>query len=202
MLRRGRSSERHRLVEIVDDAFARMVSEQCRLQAYLEETTTTRVAFNAKFADALIFVRYFDEFHARERRRLAPLLLERLEDLPERFDGFVELPRDAVWAAGLRVVRVSRGSFVGPAFQVDATAFLANPIVERLEGKCRKAYSGSAPIELLAYFELQPTVAEVWRDRVVGCIAENLSESPFRRVWVYDANTKSVLFESALRSGR
>ncbi|MEO5820545.1 MAG: hypothetical protein ABIT71_08565 [Vicinamibacteraceae bacterium] len=126
--------------------------------------------------------------------------MEHLEALPNGFIGAVDLPTTLDWTSTLRFVRISRGNFVGPAFQVDAATFLGNPIVARLERKFRKVYSGSAPIELLAFFELQPTAVAMWQAHVARFVAENLADSPFRRVWVYDANTKSVLLESARRS--
>ena len=139
-----------------------MVSDQSRLQTHLGEVSLTRPALQARLGNALVFIGYRAEVPLRERERHARSLMELLEALPDGFVGAVDPPASLDWTGSVRFVRISRGTFAGPAFQVEAATFLGNPIVDRLDQK--------------------------------------VSKDPFRRVWVYDANTKSVLLESALRS--
>jgi hypothetical protein len=68
-------------------------------------------------------------------------------------DG-VPLPRPV---ASLRVLR---GRFIGPCFDIDAVGSLGDPTVDAIRTECDKAYNTPHPVELLAYYELQPELPE------------------------------------------
>ena len=191
------SELRFELVEIVDEHFARMVSDQIRLQTHLEEVSLTRPALQARLGSALVFIGYRAEVPLRERERHARSLMELLEALPDGFVGAVDLPASLDWTGSVRFVRISRGTFAGPTFQVEAATFLGNPIVDRLDRKCQKTCSGSAPIELLAFFELQPTAVALWHDQVARSSQRTSPTLPFAASGS-TMRTRSLCFSSQL----
>jgi hypothetical protein len=71
----------------------------------------------------------------------------------------------------------------------------ADPLVGRIQTKFSKSYEASAPLELLAFYELQPVSPEaLWRSQLHEFVVQNLETSPFRRVWVYDVGNRKVRY--------
>ncbi len=101
----------------------------------------------------------------------------------------------------VRKVRVTRGEFVGPVFQVDGATFISDPVVERIAGKFAKRYQTANRLELLAFYELHPTQrAEVRLPAVQAFVQDNMPSSQFSRVWVFDTENKAVLYLFPMKS--
>lgn len=65
--------------------------------------------------------------------------------------------------------------------------------LERIAKKFGKKYPNGC--DLLAYFDLQPIVAEKsWLPGVESFIRENIKQSSFKRVWIYSIPQKKVMF--------
>ena len=92
-------------------------------------------------------------------------------------------------------MRITRGDFVGPLFQVDGATFISDPVIERISGKFKKKYEISGRLELLAFYELHPTQrAEYQLPDVEESVRSNLHSSQFSRVWIFDAENRAVLY--------
>ena len=78
-----------------------------------------------------------------------------------------------------------------------AGAFISDPIIARIQEKFAKKYTTDAPIDLLAYYQMHPTYrAEYELPGVREYVLANLAGSHFSRVWVFDAENRSVLYRS------
>ena len=86
-----------------------------------------------------------------------------------------------------------------PEFDVEAVASIGDPTVGCIRAKCQKSYDTPYPIELLAYYELQPQApATFWRPRLESFVTGNSSDGLFRRIWVYDIGAKAIAYESGM----
>jgi hypothetical protein len=93
----------------------------------------------------------------------------------------------------VRTITISRGDFESPEFDVEAVGSIGDPTLDRVRGKWVKSYATRYPIELLAYYELQPQAPEaLWLPRLSSFISDNWNASPFRKVWVFDIGSRSV----------
>ena len=180
------------LVETIDPALAQSAAAQIRLQEALREGAANTLS---DLRDALIFVQYVRSTRVQERVRTVVNLINYLGSLPPGFNGDHVVHRDSPLGSVVRAVRVTRGSFVGPIFQVEGGAWISDPIVECIGRKLAKRYPVAHRLELLAFYELQFTpMATMKIPEVEAFVESHLLESQFERVWVFDAENRSVLF--------
>jgi len=183
------------LVEIVDSQLARAVGNQMGLQPRLSDAAANRGL--SGFSDALICVRFLNTSGSAQRNQAIPLILAMLQQLQPGFQGNVTIQNDSTLSAAVRSVRITRGNFVGPCFQVDGATFISDPVIERIQGKFSKRYDTDNRLELLAFYELQPTQrAEMRLPGVEAFVRNNLHSSQFSRVWIFDAGHRAVLFSA------
>jgi hypothetical protein len=185
------------LVEVVDPRLARAIGLQLTHQPQLITAADTAVqSGGADLANALVYVSYDRAASAAQRNAAVPSLMATLQALPAGFVGDVPI-QDASLAGLVKRLRISRGDFVGPAFQVDGATFVGDPILERLVGKFGKTYSTAHRLELLAFYELQPSVrAEYQMPAVDALVKSGLASSSFSRVWIFDVGSRTVLYHS------
>lgn len=182
------------LVEI-DPQLARAFGNQLRLQSELSDAAETHGL--SGFSDALIYVRFLNTSGSAQRNNAIPLILAMLQQLTPGFQGTVTIQDDSTLSAAVRSVRITRGDFVGPCFQVDGATFISDPVIERIQGKFSKRYDAGNRLELLAFYELQPTQrAEMRLPEVEAFVRNNLHSSQFSRVWILDAGRRAVLFSA------
>jgi hypothetical protein len=181
------------LVEVVDSDLAKAIGIQVKFQSRLEAIVRDRRVKGV--ADALVFVRFSSSTTNSQKQHACDVIVNVLERLPNGFVGSID-PGDHGGLIGVvRKLQLSRGTFVGPAFQVDGGAFISDPIIERLREKFEKTYTTDAPVELLAYYELHPTArAEFELPGVGDYVRANLRMSPFSRVWVFDVANRRLLY--------
>jgi hypothetical protein len=191
------SEVRFELVEIVDETFARRVSDQIHIQHELGLAAEARGLSSGTMCDALVFVVYRDSATSRQRLLGASSLTDWLGTLPDSAIGRIQ-PLDDALRRTIQFVSISRGRFTGPVFQVDASSFISNPLIGRVSAKFAKKYvADNAAIELLAHYDLQPAgPPEVWTEELRQFVPDRLSSSQFRRVWVFDSNVGRVVFRS------
>jgi hypothetical protein len=188
------------LVEVIDSGFATSVNEQIRIEQSLRRAVAEDLSASLEcFSDALIFIRFRSNAGLLGREKSIPALFEFLRELPVSFVGDVVIPSKTKLHKWVKALRVTRGEFPpGPHFQVEAGRWLADPIIECLTSKFGKRYKTECPIELLVYYDFHPAaLAESRIPAVRGFVNANIGSSPFRRVWVYAAETRAVLYDSA-----
>ncbi len=122
-------------------------------------------------------------------------LIDYRSGLPREFEGSHVVPAGVPLNSVVRSIRVTRGTFVGPAFQVDGGTFISDPIIQCIERKFAKTYRVSQRLELLVFYELQSTpLAEMRVAEVEAFLNRNQRGSQFARVWVFDVENRSMLF--------
>jgi hypothetical protein len=182
------------LVEIVDAKLARAEADQRTWQQRLSDAAQSSVLRN--LGNALVYVSFARNTAAAQKSGVIPGLMALLRQLPADYQGDVALSGHV--NAIVRRVRVRRGDFVGPCFQVDAATFITDPVVEQIEGKLKKNYAMNRRLELLAFYELHPTHrAEFELPAVEDCVRNNLQGSQFSRVWIFDVENRTVLYRSS-----
>jgi hypothetical protein len=183
------------LVEIIDSDLAKAVGIQLKFQNRLENDVLARQIKG--LSDALVFVRFSGASTNTQKLQACDVLLNVLEQLPEGRYGNIDPAGHAGLAGAVRTLRLTRGDFVGPVFQVDGGTFISDPVIGRIQEKFAKKYTTDAPIDLLAYYEMHPTHrAEYELPGVDDYVRTNLAGSPFSRIWVFDADNMKLLYRS------
>jgi hypothetical protein len=154
------------LVEIIDDGWASLTSGQFRdttslRQAYRSSTGDQRIALDERLGNALVYVSFCAGITAKRRRAAVSEILHYLSTIAPDFSGDWKPPVGSALHDTVRAIRTSRGDFPGPEFDVEAVAAISDPTVDTIRAKWAKTYSSPHPIELLAYYELQPQAPEV-----------------------------------------
>ncbi len=191
------------LVEILDEGWARLTSSQFgdadRLrEAYGASTGEFRKALDRRLNNALVYVAFERAVSSRDRRASLPAILEELSRIEGDFTGEWRPRRGTALFDKVRIVGISRGGFEGPEFDVEAVGSIGDPTVERVQAKWQKSYRTACPIELLAYYELQPTLPdEMWLPHLTAFLEANWTTAPFRRIWLFDVGGKTIPYSGA-----
>ena len=190
------------LVELIDQDYALRAWSQLKLKsrfekAYedLEPHRKARVA--ERMGNALVHVVFDEGATFRAKEHAVDQVFDTMAGLDAAFEGKLRRSDHANLPAAIGSISVSRLDSPGPFFDVDAVGSLGDPTAERIRGKWEKTYETAHPIELLAYYELQPELPEeLWRHQLDAFLDAHGSSSPFRRVWVYDCGADTVRFSS------
>lgn len=190
------------LVEIIDQDWARLTSGQFReaaalRAAYESASGGLRVALDSQLHNALVYVEFRPGLASQERKEAVPLILHELSSLPAHQTGIWRPGPGTLLATTLRSITISRGEFHGPQFDVEAVSFIGDPTVQRIRSKWRKSYSTSRPIELLAFYELQPLMpVDIWKSHLDSFVQVAWNSGPFRRVWLFDVSSESIPYRA------
>jgi hypothetical protein len=135
------------------------------------------------------------------RKAVIPDIIRVLEKVDRTTEGALPLTDYASLRPIVRRLTITRrGEFDGPRFYVAAGGSFGDPIVARVREKFLKSYHTSAPIELLAFYQLQPVSPDaLWLLQLHEFVTSNLGCSPFRRVWIYDAVQRKVRYMHPLK---
>lgn len=186
------------LVEIVEGEWAQLISNQIRLQQtlYIEHEKAGHPLATA-YGDALIYIRCLAEASYKQREKAIPELFGFLAALGTGVKG--DIAAIGELAKTIRSVHISRGDFgPGPFFQVEGVSAIGDPTADSIQGKWLKKYQTQHPVDLLAYYNWQPTIPEAfWIGPVQSFIEANWATSPFQRVWICDPASKKILFTAA-----
>lgn len=196
------------MVELIDQGLAQRTHEQIRFQRLFEDAyqslpVNKRTELEKHFGNALVHVAFHPDISSRVREDAIPLVFCFLQKLCPSFMGNSSPETRSPLHKVVRKITVSRGDFVGPCFDTEAGGPFADHTLERIRQKFEKIYENSFPIELLAYYELQPVLPDdLWLPRLRTFIGQHLGGSRFRRVWVYDIKSKEIKFVGSKQSLR
>jgi hypothetical protein len=108
------------------------------------------------------------------------------------FSGNVSLAK--ALADDLSRFHVSRGDFLGPSFHVDAVSSFSDPSLATITDKLCRSYGTKLPLELLAYFQLQPMKAGTpCAPGLEDVVRAHLEGSQFLRVWFFELSSREIL---------
>jgi len=121
-------------------------------------------------------------------------VVELLQNISPSDLGNIQLGMSSSVGKIVRRITIMRGKFTGPCFSIRAGGSFSDPMIDIVEQKFGKEYPTANPVELMAYYELQPPPFDwVWQ-QLDDFTKRNLATSPFRRVWVYNHATKRVKY--------
>jgi hypothetical protein len=190
------------LVEIIDQEWARLTSgmfsdRNSFRTAFDAATGGFRADLDARLHNALVYVEFTNDATSSQRRGAVPAILHQLTDLQIEFEGRWRPPAGHQLTGILRSVTISRGSFNGPEFDVSAVSSIGEPTVDRIRTKYHRTYVTTRPVELLAFYELQPLApAALWHSRLNSFVEASWSTAPFRRVWLFDVGSRIITYRA------
>lgn len=187
------------LVELIDRDFARKINTAIDLKGRLEELfnqlpQNERDEISHRFGNAVVEVVPRNGASSRRVESDLPNVLRALQTAPFGLEDMVSATALGLEATEINHLLVARGELNGPCFDLDTTLTCSDPTVERIAAKFKKNYKTTAPIELLAYSELQPPApGNTWKPSLLEYCQSNLGQSPFRRIWIFCIRSREIL---------
>jgi hypothetical protein len=153
--------------------------------------------FQQKYHNALLFFRFSPRISLNRRRGVIRRVFEKLLAFNGDVTGEV-LDGDPDLFPVLRSIRVARGRFTGPLFDVPSGGWVGDPTSLLIKKKLLKRYATPHPRELLVYHDINPMFpGEVWRARLFEALEAQPKPLPFQRIWVFDCKKNEVAFHYA-----
>lgn len=188
------------LTELIDQTHMARIGLMFKTKQHLNnywqsELDAADVAlFLSKFSDALLHFDYSQTTSFNERKVASKKAFPKLLHLPDSCDGEF-LNSDPELTPVLQCVQVRRVGLVHPIFDVGSYGSLGDPTSQAIKNKFSKNYKCDYPIELLAHINwgIMPH-EDVWKNSAQNA-ASQISNSPFRKVWVFDMTDKKIKFE-------
>lgn len=187
------------LVEVIDNHYARAISQMFALKNKFEQSfeslpAAKRDRLQKALSNASIFVTYHDKLNLRQKRAAIPHIFEFLQQLePNDLEDF-ETSMNSSLRLVVQRIRVARGSFSGPMWTVTTVGLLSEPTIRILQDKFSKSYNTCSPrIELIGFFNFQPTPFVLPISDIENFIKDNISSSPFAAVWLYSSGEDNVI---------
>jgi len=186
------------LVECLDNSIAKTTSDQVSLKYLLDNEVNKlslykKTRFKRKYNNAFIHIAFNKKLPLIKRRRLIPGIIDFFLNLNEN-----QIKKDKIQRGvcpGIKWLKISRGVFVGPMFRVEGVTSFSVSILKEIKDKFNKKYETKNKIDLLAYYALQPEIPENhWLPETAVYIKDNISNSPFNRVWIYSYTKNKILF--------
>ncbi len=198
------------LVECIDNSIAQSTYDSLRLnKALVDELDKLpqerRERFRASFGNALIYIAFVGGLSLNKRKGSIPALFDYLLTLGGTGERKFDLRSHQDLGGVVRSIAISCGYPTGPALKVEAITSFADPCRERIQKKFKKEYKAESPVELLAYYELQPELPEThWLPSVEEFMKKNLKSSVFQRVWIYSVTKNRIIlaYPRCLRLGQ
>ncbi len=190
------------MIELVDREIAREHGAQFAIERLLAEIMERQGV--SGLGDAAVYVAFHEGRALRERKAAVDPVVALVAGLPAGFAGDVPVRGSRPLTRAVRRLHVSRWPHLaGPIFSVATGGPFTHPPIDALAEHLKKAYRSAAPIELLSFYYWHPVVPERWSHPTLQAfIATELPRSAFRRVWVYDLASDSILFVYPRDGGR
>ena len=131
----------------------------------------------------------------RSRMSLATKIIEQLMLAGPNLEGELLLSPDLKKLASVKVGREKR---LSPFFDLSLpTHYNAVPLAA-VDNKFEKSYITRFPMELLGYYDAQDVPPESETKRLYALLDDRLSQSSFRRAWVFDFRQHRVCYQTML----
>ena len=187
------------MVRLIDrDRLARRIGDQEKLERHFEEYCKSlpeglRDQLQARIGNARISVKMPPSASLSARRDAIPKIVHLLLAVDSAFEGNLNLPSDLAKIASVKIQRGHRRRYL---FDVEAAGHYDPIPLDAIGKKFDHTYESSAPMELLAYFDVlgAPPQSQLWS--LYKLIEERLPSSCFSRVWVFDATAQRVYHQS------
>lgn len=144
------------------------------------------------FGNANLCFNFDDATSKSSFRQLLPSIFQFLLNCSSDMNGNIKwklLPN------GVKGILITRGEFKGPMFNTSGALYWADKTVERIRDKFQKQYKCDCPIELLIHswtHSLPPDT--LWLYDVQELVTQEMTQSPFQRIWVFDYITSKIKY--------
>lgn len=149
-------------------------------------------AFDAKYANALIFPSMIGLRGDRDLRKHAPEVVQTLLSLPDGFEGSVAAAGIDLPPATISLCVYRDDHIQGPAFNSIGASLLPRLNIAALSNKFSKTYTVSGRCELLAWIGDGGMFHEEDKNQIPTVIASAIGGSPFDCVWLYELGSGGV----------
>lgn len=187
------------LVELIDQEYARALSAMFTLKTEFEKSFKSlsrkpRQLLNHSLKNAAVFVEYAETATLQQKRSVIPAVFKSLEFLNPSDEGNLLADGPSSLKPVLKKLRVLRGNFNGPSWNIDTAGLLDDLPINRISDKFSKRYSSDAKkIDLLAFFQSQPSPLLDFIPVIETAVRSGIGSSQFSAVWIYSATSDKVL---------
>jgi len=184
------------LTEAVDPNQARVLDLSLTMKEELREhyeslSEGDKIKFDKLYGDADLFFGFRAECTKGQIRRDFAQIFRFLLSFNEKTE--VDLPDNrSDFPETCERISVAHG-VVGPMFNSTRALYISAGILEGLKAKFNKRYESPHPIELIVHSDTRPLLPiQLWMKKTSEYIEDNLQNSPFRRVWIFDLHNRSI----------
>lgn len=184
------------MVEIVDDGAAERLGSSLTIQRMLIEAyCALPEAKKALVRGRSLLVKFRENTSLHRRKETVPHILGAVATMRRDYEGMARLPQ--ALAKAVQWLHVKPANIPHILASVSSFGHYGDPVVERVQRKLQKQYDFDGPLELVAYYETQGSLAiEFNRDKLAATLMKQLGSARFRRVWVYGRHEHAILFVS------
>lgn len=188
------------LVEVIDQDLAQGLYGKLRLETIIRDRYRglephEKDIIKEHVGNALMNIRFLPALSFRQRVMAIPQIFAEMKSIDPTFEGDYVPPPGSPLGTLVKQIMVSRGDFRGPIWDIESVTWFGDPSLDRIKEKFGKHYQADSPIELLVYFDLQPDLGFTEpHDEVKEYITNNISSSPFKRVWMMDLHGSRVMY--------
>jgi hypothetical protein len=178
------------LTQVVDKSLARGINHVGGLspkfeQRFRGEGSETKEAIQHNYSNAIISLWPHDSVTERKVLSASSQVFRFLINQPNGVQGNLDLSENPLLARIFENILVLRCEQLGPLFWITPGGPIGDPLLESLLKKLRLPYRSDSPIDLLAYYDLQPDPLPKKLSEAMDLVRQILDSSSFRRVWIY-----------------
>lgn len=185
------------LVELADSIMVKTSADtathrQCFNDAIAALGRDAGPEFRERYGTGFFHFSFREGSSLRTRKKGITEAVKRLARMSRTVSGDVPLPKEGL--PGIEAIMVGLCGVRGPMFDDTKAVNFRDPSKDNIVGKLRRCYQSQLPVELLAYYDLHPVLPEShWLPRLAADLKQELPPSQFRRVWVFDKNSRRIL---------
>lgn len=185
------------LVELLESDFAEsknlFINTEVSLRKYYKNLPENdKAKFINKYNNATLYYSFYEKLNLRKRDKLFGQIFDHLLKLD---DGFIGRNLNDKSIKGLKYIKIKRGNYNGPSFQVEHSGTFSNPIIEIIKKKTKKNYITNHTIELIVYIDQGCMLSDYDYNCYFNELNTLIENSHFRRIWIHDNNRIQILYK-------
>ncbi|NOT86872.1 MAG: hypothetical protein HOP03_01655 [Lysobacter sp.] len=162
-------------------------------QFYLGLPSDEKCRFDERYHYAFISFDFSPGSSMDQRRKIFRSAFDILLSCRQYLSEFV-IRFDPDLMPTLHTIRVKKTTLDGPSFYVSGFGYLTDPTRYAISAKFGKSYEANCQIELLAYVDWDLLPDEQEFKLAAREVCNNIDESAFRRVWIYNLVKNEIVF--------
>ncbi|UCB57615.1 MAG: hypothetical protein JSV30_03275 [Candidatus Omnitrophota bacterium] len=187
------------LSELVDREMIRRIQTQLKINRlctdyYKNLPKDKKNKFESRYGHNLIYIFFEHGISSIKKERNIDSIFDYLLTLNPIEEK--NIPQNRNLRKIIKKIHLLNTKLPGPRFTNDAAGGIACPLIDRIQEKFGNEYRTTFPCELLLYYDILPEIVSEFKfDDACEYAQNNITFSPFRKIWIYSAQKDKILKE-------